>query len=490
MRFNARRIHRITLWVLVICVVFCLSPGTDAFALETQSISPEYPCYQSQSEIYASGLQLEAQYPQLARWVDYGDSWKKAQSSGLEGFDLRVLELTNLATPGPKPSLVVVSGLSANELAPVELNLRLAEEMLAGYGGDPNITWVLDKLAVRLVWVTNPDGRERAEEQARASLPVTWSKNLNPAGCTEDSLSGVSLNRNFAYAWNNSPTDGCHPDFPGLTAQSEPETLALQAYLSQVFSQPEEGGMLINLRTRGNYLVLPWRSTTDLTGEHALLDVLAKKLGVETPFAANHSSYVTQPAVGTSSGALVDYAYSQFGIASYELWLGPSQSIGTEMSCESFESQYLQPSLRMLEKSARLSLAPGENALGPEVVGLTLTQPNPAIDEWQVQGEVSSAQYRDYITRGTPYRISVSVDGIPWVENPEPMTVTLTPDALLPDSLASFDFALQTAGLTPGQHTLFISPEGMQPNGTVSIGILEAGFIQVNNRTYLPLIRH
>ena len=107
-----------------------------------------------------------------------------------------------------------------------------------------------------------------------------------------------------------------------------------------------------------------------------------------------------------------------------------------------------------------------------------------------MQGEVSSAQYRDYITRGTPYRISVSVDGIPWVENPEPMTVTLTPDALLPDSLASFDFALQTAGLTPGRHTLFISPEGMQPDGTVSIGIPEAGFIQVNNRTYLPLIRH
>ena len=70
------------------------------------------------------------------------------------------------------------------------------------------------------------------------------------------------------------------------------------------------------------------------------------------------------------------------------------------------------------------------------------------------------------------------------------MTVMLTPDALLPDSLASFDFALQTAGLTPGRHTLFISPEGMQPDGTVSIGILEAGFIQVNSRTYLPLIRH
>ena len=62
----------------------------------------------------------------------------------MPGYDLQVLRLTNSATPGPKPKLFVHGAIHAREYTTAELVTRFGEELVAGYGIDPDATWLLD----------------------------------------------------------------------------------------------------------------------------------------------------------------------------------------------------------------------------------------------------------------------------------------------------------------------------------------------------------
>ena len=76
-----------------------------ASLVETVGI-PGFPCYRTVEETYASAQALAATYPQLAEWIDAGDSWQKTQNSA-EGYDLLVLRLTNEQRSGAKPRLFI-----------------------------------------------------------------------------------------------------------------------------------------------------------------------------------------------------------------------------------------------------------------------------------------------------------------------------------------------------------------------------------------------
>ena len=56
---------------------------------QTEGI-PGYPCYRTVEETLATGAALAAAYPDLAEWIDIGDSWEKTEPGGLDGYDLMV----------------------------------------------------------------------------------------------------------------------------------------------------------------------------------------------------------------------------------------------------------------------------------------------------------------------------------------------------------------------------------------------------------------
>jgi hypothetical protein len=66
-----------------------------------QSI-PGYACYETVEETFAAAQGFASSKPQLASWLDAGDSWQKTTGSG--GYDIGVLVLTNSAVPAPSPS--------------------------------------------------------------------------------------------------------------------------------------------------------------------------------------------------------------------------------------------------------------------------------------------------------------------------------------------------------------------------------------------------
>jgi murein tripeptide amidase MpaA len=164
---------------------------------EQISTIPGYPCYRTVEEIYDVLSQMAANNPDLATWIDIGDSWDKVTAGGPEGYDVHALVLTSGATGGPKPKFLLGAQMHGNEVAGSEVATRFAEYLYAGYGTDPDITWMLDHFEFHLVPYINPDGAHTSET-AYARRKNTDSDD----GCNDPTRWGVDLDRNASFKWN------------------------------------------------------------------------------------------------------------------------------------------------------------------------------------------------------------------------------------------------------------------------------------------------
>lgn len=337
---------------------------------------PGFPCYRTVEETYAAAQQLLARYPNLVRWVDIGDSWQKSRNPG-QGYDLNVLQITNRGIPGPKPVLFVQGGLHAREYVTAETVLRFAEFMLAGYGSDPDRTWIIDHHEIHLLPQANPDGRKVAEMASTQMQRKNRDTDFCPAGGT---LVGVDLNRNYPFDWGGmgSATDPCSQVFRGPSAGSEPETVAITTYVRSIFPDQRAESPGIDLDTpvpldaQGVYVDVhsnaarnwfPWGNVDAPAPNGAALQTLARKFAWYNGYYAEQSSDG-----GAIGGASDDYTFATLGVASLTMELGGSTFFP---SCSTYESTIANPVLQSLLFAARVARAPYRLPAGPELHGLT-----------------------------------------------------------------------------------------------------------------------
>ena len=145
------RVERDNTWVAP-AVLPSLAAGIESI--------PGYSCYRTVEETFASAQALAAAHPDLATWIDVGNSWQKTVGQG--GYDMMVLKLTNSAIAGPKPKLFLTAAIHAREYATAELVTRFGEYLVNNYGIDADAPWILDHHEVHLMLHTNPDGRKKA----------------------------------------------------------------------------------------------------------------------------------------------------------------------------------------------------------------------------------------------------------------------------------------------------------------------------------------
>ena len=230
---------------------------------------PGYECFRTVEETYTVLAQIAADQPNLATWIDIGDSWDKATAGGPPGYDLRVLILTNQALPGPRPVFFLMAAIHAREYSTAEQATRYAEYLAANYGVDPDVTWLLDHFEVHILPQANPDGRKLAE----GGLPHRKNTHPEPVPCQSWYLiyhQGVDLNRNSTFQWGGvgSSSDPCSQIYRGTSAASEPETAAIEAYAGALFpDQPgpalgdpapdDASGVFITLHSFGEWVLYP-----------------------------------------------------------------------------------------------------------------------------------------------------------------------------------------------------------------------------------------
>jgi murein tripeptide amidase MpaA len=431
---------------------------------------PGYPCYRTVEETYAAAQGLVSAHPDLAQWIDIGDSWEKVTAGGNPGYDLMVLKLTNQAAPGPKPKFFAMSSVHAREYTPAELNTRFAEYLINNYGGDPDVTWLLDYTEVHLLLQANPDGRKHAE----SGLP--WRKNTNGNYCGATSSNrGADLNRNFPFRWNSClPSDGCssgsqcNVNYRGPSAASEPETQAVTNYVRSQYpdlraddlgaaAPVTTSGIFFDVHSYSELVLWPWGFTSSIAPNGTALQTLGRKF-------AYFNSYDPLQAIGLypTDGTTDDFAYGELGLPAFTFELGTTFM----EDCSTFENIIVPNNISALVYGLKAARRPYQNPAGPDTLsvnvapastlaGVTLTLSAAADDTRYRSGEgepvqnISAARY--------------SIDAPSW------MTGTVTyplsaADGVFDNPIEDLGAAINTNAWAVGRHLIFIESQDAAGN--------------------------
>lgn len=445
-----------------------------------------FSCYRTVQETFDDLSLLATNNPDLADFIDIGDSWQEENNSA--GFDVNVIVVTNENSTFPKSRLMVMGAIHAREYTTAELVTRFAELLVSQYGVDPEVTWLLDYNEIHIVPQVNPDGRDIAEQPATRFKR----KNDNELFCPQNGLEtrGIDLNRNSTvlFSGSGSSGDACSDIFRGPSAASEPETLNIQNYLDSIFPDvrpganddlntpaPEDSpGLFISVHSFSELILFPWEGVMNDSGNHSALRGLARKLAFFNDYTA------CQDCLGTASGTTPDYAYGELGVAALTYELGTNFA----QDCATFENTILPDNIDSLMFAAKSARRPYEEPRGPEVTDITSVDlPIGSGSPFMINAEVSDLR-RQIDQPGDqeppePVHTIVSAEysiDIPPFSGGITFPVNAT-DGTFDGMTESLSATVETLGLSTGQHTLFL----VATDSSGQVGVPSAVFFTVED---------
>lgn len=459
----------------------------QAFAADAQAINtiPGYACYRTVEETYSSLATLATANPQIATWTDIGDSWEKVTPGGAAGYDTFVLKLTNSAIAGPKPKFLLMAAIHAREYTTAELATRFAEELIAKYNKDPDVTWLLDYFEIHIVPQVNPDGRKKAE------TGLLWRKNTDSNdGCTNSSTWGTDLNRNSSFRWNNggSSSNACNETYRGPSAASEPEVQVIQNYAASIFPDqrgPNDSdaapatteGVFISLHSYSQLVLYPWGWTTTAAPNKTQMETLGRKFGYHNGYQVCNGPTCLYGTSGTTD----DYTYGEFGVASYTFELGTAFF----QACSVFTGDIIPKNMPALYYAAKSARRPYQNPAGPDALSvsvspMTVTQGslvalNATLNDTRYNSNGWGTEPVQNIQAG-----QYTIDAPSWAGG-VPVAMNAS-DGAFNTTIENVTASIDTSALAPGRHTVFV--EGQDSAG--NWGVLTAAFLWVNNNGPTP----
>lgn len=349
--------------------------------------------YRTVTEMRAYVDGKATQYPNLAEVFVYGQSWERVHNGGTAGSDLFGITLTNRQITGPKPTFFLMAAIHARELTTSELALRFIDYLLTNYGTDGDVTWLLDEHKIVVVPVANPDGRVIAEA---GFYQRKNTNNTNGGSCsvppTITNQFGIDLNRNSNFKWGtiNPPSEPrCGQTYPGPSAASEPEIIALENLVRSLFPDQRgpldtdaapltATGMFLTLHSYSNLVLWPWGWTSQASPNNTSFTYMGTKF-------ASYNNFTPEQSVGLypTSGTTDDWAYGELGLAALTFEVGPES--GTcggffpPFSCLDGNTggSFWPRNLPAFIYAARIARAPYQLALGPSPESVTATANGP-----------------------------------------------------------------------------------------------------------------
>jgi carboxypeptidase T len=424
---------------------------------------PGYPCYRTVEETYADMDALAANHSSLASWIDIGDSWDKLNDGGPAGYDIFALDLTNTNTPGPKPTFFLMAEIHAREYVTAETAARFAEYLVSNYGIDPDITWLLDYYHIYIVPMTNPDGRKWAEGGEM------WRKNTHTNVLCSFPDYGVDLNRNNSFHWGGDSTWPCDETYQGPLAGSEPETQAIQIFASTLFpdqrgpldtdpAPADTTGVFITLHSYSQLVLWPWGWTYTDAPNHVQLQTLGRKLAYFNSYTPQQATEL-YPTTGTSD----DWAYGTMGIAAYTFEMGTSFF----QDCTTFNNTIYPNNRNALMYAFKSARHPYLDPLGPESLSVTAT-PGSVEPGTPVALDAIANDTRYNNSNGTePTQFIAAarytIDDPSWITGTVAYTMTVV-DGSFNEKIEDVSATVETSGLAPGKHTLFVESKDANNN--------------------------
>lgn len=442
---------------------------------------PGFPCYRTVEETFASAEDIVADYPQLATWIDVGDSWEKTQNAA-EGYDMMVLRLTNAAVPGPKPKMFAISAIHAREYTTAELNTRFAEYLVQNYDVDPDVTWLLDYHEVHLLLQANPDGRKHAE------TGDFWRKNTNENYCSPTSSNrGADLNRNFEFQWGccgGSSSSQCSETYRGPSPASEPEVQAIMDYERAIFPDQRDSpldasapitatGVFLDIHSSGQLVLWPWGWGEEVAPNGTALQTFGRKF-------AYFNNYYPEQAIGLypTDGTTDDFAYGDLGVAAYTFELGTTFF----QSCSYFENTLIPGNMPALLYGAKVARTPYMTPAGPDALSVMVDNGTvTAGTAVTLTATINDSRYNNQNGTEPVQNVAAAeyyIDVPPWVTTTVPISLPMTAvDGNFNNPVEGAEAVVDTTGMALGRHIIFV--RGQDVNG--NWGAFSAVFLEIKD---------
>lgn len=266
--------------------------------------------YHSYLETESMLFDLEARFPNLARVTSIGQS--------IEGRELYVIKISdNVTNNEEEPNVFIVGNHHAREWISVEVPLLFAQYLLENYPGNSQVKRAVQGLQIYIMPILNPDGLEFSIRTYRM-----WRKNRRYNG---DFTWGIDLNRNYGYKWgyDDDGSSGApyHELYRGPAPFSEPETLALKAFLLE---NPPVG--TISYHNYSQLILYPWGYADIPAPDDAEMGAIAAEMS-SLIFQVNGRTYDYGPGATTiypTNGDSDDWIYATFGAFAYCIELPPT----------------------------------------------------------------------------------------------------------------------------------------------------------------------
>ena len=446
---------------------------------------PNFPCYRTIDETYTALSRLAADHPNLAAWIHIGDSWDKVTSAGPPGYSINALVITNHAIPGPKPVFFLMAETHARELATAETAARFGEYLIDQYDINPDVTWLVDHYEVHIVPMSNPDGRQWAQQG------YWWRKNTdNNDSCSGFPDFGTDLNRNHNFHWNQggASNNACDETYHGHAPASEPEVQAIQNYVSGLFTDQrgpgdedpapaDTTGLLITLHSYGQLVLWPYGFRSRPAPNNTQLQTLGRKFAFFDGYTPEQSYHLY-----ITSGDADDWAYGQLGVAAYTIELGTDFF----QSCTEFENKIYPQNLNVLLYAAKAARRPYQNPSGPDSMQIQAA-PATVVEGFplNVTAIANDNRYYDPKSPEPAQNIAAarfSIDVPSWITGTQTITMTAS-DGLFDSTIEKIQGNLETKGFIPGRHMLLVESQDKSGNW----GVPSAVFFWVNRRYNLAV---
>ena len=213
-----------------------------------------------------------------------------------------------------KPAIIFMGGHHAREHLSVELPLMLAQYIVAKYrNGIQQAENTLANREIHIIPIVNPDGSEYDIQDGNYKY---WRKNRRR---NANGSYGVDLNRNYGFRWGTggSSRSGSSDTFMGPKPFSEPETQAIQRFVSQ----QKNATMLVSFHTFSELILFPWgHSTSRISNQR---DFEAHKRIATQMSEWNGYRPMQASQLYVASGITSDWAYGDQNLFAFTFELDP-----------------------------------------------------------------------------------------------------------------------------------------------------------------------
>lgn len=237
-----------------------------------------WDCYPTYPQYVALLGRYAADRPDLCVLSSLGPTTNQVRP-----HELLILRISdNPLVEEAEPEVLLTSSMHGDETTGYVLTLRLIDELLAGYGTDPQITALVDGLEIWVNPLGNPDGTFASSDTAITSPSRSYRTETG-------ANAGMDPNRNFP-----DPRAGDHPD--GL-----PWWIETRHWMA--FAETESTTLAANFHGGAEVLNYPWDTWTRRHVDDAWLIAVSRAYADQVHVDSGFNGYLTDLDDGITNGS-------------------------------------------------------------------------------------------------------------------------------------------------------------------------------------------